>query len=90
MALAQRTGRTQKEVSALLETSMRCLVDRLQQGEVFAMQGFGNLEVRKLKERRLINPTTKLTMVIPPKSSVTFKSGAAYREKLKQLHHDGK
>ena len=69
---------------------MRCLVDRLRQGESFAMQGFGNLEVRKLNERRLINPTTKETMVIPPKRSLTFKSGAVYREKLKQLNHDGK
>ena len=90
MALAERTGKTQKEVAALLETSRRCLVDRLQQGEVFAMQGFGSLEVRRLKERRLINPATHATMVIPPKCSVTFKSGVAYKEKLKQMNHDGK
>ena len=69
---------------------MRCLVDRLQQGEAFAMQGFGSLEMRQLNERRLINPATKATMIIPPKRSLTFKSGAAYREKLKQLQHDGK
>ena len=88
--LSRRLGKTQKEMVVLLQVTADSVVGALQESTTIAMQGFGSLEVRKKKDRILINPTTKQKMVVPPKLSLIFKVGTTYKQKLKNLTTRGK
>lgn len=68
---------TQKAVAAFAGV----LADALEEGDSLAVQGFGSFEVKKKLERVVVNPTTKQRQLIPPKLSISFKPGAALKEK---------
>lgn len=69
----------QKLTTALVEE----LADKLDEGNVLTIQGFGNFEVKKKLERVVVNPTTKQRMLVPPKLVLSFKPSNVLKDKLK-------
>jgi DNA-binding protein HU-beta len=81
--MAERLQMSPKEVQQLTTSFVNELAERMEDGSILSVQGFGNFEVKKKMERILINPTTKQRMLIPPKLALTFKPGITLKEKLK-------
>ena len=64
--LANRTKKTQKEVSSLVNATISAITGELTDENAVAISGFGSFEVKKKLERVLVNPITKQRMLIPP------------------------
>lgn len=82
-AVAQRMGIPTKEANHLTTAFIQDFADHADDGTTFTVQGFGSFEVKKKKERVVVNPTTKLRMLIPPKLVLSFRPGTVLKEKLK-------
>ena len=70
--LANRTKYNSKEVSALVGATVSAIINELSEENAVAISGFGTFEVKKKLERVLVNPTTKLRMLVPPKMGSTI------------------
>ena len=81
--LASRTKYNSKEVSALVSATVSAIINELSEGNTIAISGFGSFEVKKKLERVLVNPTTKVRMLVPPKIVVNFKPNMSLKEKVK-------
>ncbi|CDE86693.1 histone-like bacterial DNA-binding protein [Prevotella sp. CAG:891] len=82
-ALALRTGMNAKTVQKATQTLIGEFVERLDADTSLSVQGFGQFEVKKKKERIAVNPATKQRKLIPPKLVLAFKPSAVLKEKLK-------
>ena len=81
--LASRTKYNSKEVSALVGATVSAIISELSEENAVAISGFGTFEVKKKLERVLVNPTTKLRMLVPPKMVVNFKPNTSLKVKVK-------
>lgn len=70
---------TQRLVNEAIE-ELSVLFDR--DGDVL-VHGFGTFELKKRKERIIMNPATMKRMLVPPKVSLTFKLSETMKSKLK-------
>ena len=57
--------------------------DSFEAGENVSLTGFGTFEVKKRMERVVVNPSTGMRMLVPPKLVLGFKPNASIKEKLK-------
>lgn len=81
--LASQTGVSLKETKRLIEDFIQEFADHTDDGTTFTIQGFGSFEVKKKLERIVNNPTTKQRMLVPPKLVLSFRPGAALKDRVK-------
>ncbi|MDY4874891.1 MAG: HU family DNA-binding protein [Alloprevotella sp.] len=81
--LATQTGVSLKETKRLIEDFIQEFADHADDGTTFTIQGFGSFEVKKKLERIVNNPTTKQRMLVPPKLVLSFRPGAALKDRVK-------
>jgi nucleoid DNA-binding protein len=89
LELSKRLGKTQKEVSFMMDATSEAIVSILKKGESVSIQGFGSFEPRAKQEREIINPATKEVINVPAKVSVVFKAGVNFKEKIKNIAQRG-
>ena len=53
------------------------------EGEVVSIPSFGSFEVKKRLERVVVNPSSGVRMLVPPKLVLGFKPAASVKEQLK-------
>ena len=82
--LANRLGKSQKEIAQLLEATVLTMKDEFLKGNSISFQGFGTFEIKKKEERIVVNPATQKRMVVPPKLALNFKPSSVLKEKLKE------
>ena len=82
--LASQTGVSLKETKRLIEDFIQEFADHADDGTTFTIQGFGSFEVKKKLERIVNNPTTKQRMLVPPKLVLSFRPGAALKDRVKE------
>lgn len=82
--LSNRLGKTQKEVTRLLDATISVMKEGFATGNDISFQGFGAFEIRKKEERITKNPLTQKRMLIPPKLVLVFKPSNNLKEKLKE------
>ena len=80
-ALADKVGRTQDETQKLVKTALQAMGDNF---EPVLVSEFGTFEVKKRLERIMVNPSTGLRMLVPPKLVLNFRAAASIKEKLKK------
>ena len=78
-ALAARTEKSQKSTKLLVDSLVELLADTLEEGDTLTVQSFGAFEVKKKKERIIVNPSSKQR--VPPKLAISFKPSNAMKEK---------
>ena len=66
-ALAARTGYTQDESQKMAKTVVDMMGKSFETGDPVPVIGFGTFEVKKRLERVMVNPSTGLRMLVPPK-----------------------
>ena len=81
--MAAKLNLSNKEIQDLTNIFVSELADKMDDGSVLSVQGFGNFEVKKNLERIVVNPTSKQRMLIPPKLALSFKPSQILKEKLK-------
>lgn len=81
--LAERLDISSKEAQKLTNAFTAELADKLDDGNVLSIQGFGSFEVKKKLERIVVNPATKQRMLVPPKFTLAFKPSNTLKEKFK-------
>lgn len=81
--LAERCGYTVKDTSKLIATLLSDIVEKLEEGNMITVQGFGTFEVKKKAERISRNPLTKQRVLVPPKLVLTYKPSNVLKEKFK-------
>jgi DNA-binding protein HU-beta/integration host factor subunit alpha len=57
--------------------------DHFQEGDSVLIPTFGTFEVKKKLERVMVNPSTGLRMLVPPKLVLNFKPNISWKERVK-------
>jgi DNA-binding protein HU-beta/integration host factor subunit alpha len=57
--------------------------DHFQEGDSVLIPTFGTFEVKKKLERVMVNPSTGLRMLVPPKLVLNFKPNISWKERIK-------
>lgn len=81
--LAERLGYTIKDTSELINSLLSGMTQKLEEGNVIVIQGFGSFEVKKKTERISINPVSKQRMLVPPKLVLSYKPSNTLKDKFK-------
>lgn len=81
--VATNLGRTNKDVSKLLEAFAGVLRARCGEMDSVAVPGFGTFEPKKRNERVIVHPSSGKRMLVPPRVVVGFKLSKVLKAKLK-------
>lgn len=80
--VAEKLGKTQKEVEEVLGVILESIEETLVSGEGVKFTGFGNFEVSERAERKGRNPQTSEEMVIPASKAPKFKAGKSLKDRM--------
>lgn len=80
--VAEKLGKTQKEVEEVLGVILESIEETLVSGEGVKFTGFGNFEVSERAERKGRNPQTSEEMVIPASKVPKFKAGKSLKDRM--------
>ncbi|MBI1838363.1 MAG: HU family DNA-binding protein [Flavobacteriia bacterium] len=75
-AIADKTGKQQKEVKAFLEAFESTVKETLSKGDKITLIGFGTFDVQNVPARTGRNPQTGAVLQIKAKKKPRFKAGA--------------
>jgi len=87
-ALAARTGYTQDESQKMVKTVVDMMGKSFETGDPVPVFGFGTFEVKKRLERVMVNPSTGLRMLVPPKLVLNFKPAATIKGHVRKGGQD--
>ena len=77
--VAENTGMTQKDVTAIVDTFVDAVMDSIKDGKV-SISGFGTFEVVERAARMGRNPKTGMEIEIPASKSPRFKPAKAFKD----------
>lgn len=81
--LAERLGYTIKDTSELIGSLLSDMTQKLEEGNMIVIQGFGSFEVKKKTERISINLASKQRILVPPKLVLSYKPSNTLKDKFK-------
>lgn len=81
-AVAQKTGKSQKDVKETLEAILETITDTLKKGDKVTLIGFGTFSIQQTQARTGRNPQTGKAMQIKAKKRPRFKAGADLSTKV--------
>ena len=81
--LSRRMGYKIDKTQKLMLNVVNAMGDGFMEGNSLQISGFGTFEVKKKLERVMMNPTTGLRMLVPPKLVLAFKPNQALKGKVK-------
>lgn len=81
--LADKLGRSSKDVSKLLEAFTEVVGNRCGELDSISIPSFGTFEAKKKNERVVVNPGNGKRMLVPPKVVLSFKISNVLKGKLK-------
>lgn len=71
-----------EEAELLFDATVKTIKKQLLDGNVVAVQGFGQFEPKKKNERISVNPASGERMLVPPKISVAFKPSSVLKDRF--------
>lgn len=82
LKIAEDTNIKQIDVKKVVQRTLDEIVSALTKGETIELRNFGIFKVKTRKARVGRNPKTGVTVPIPEKRIVTFKSGMVMKKKV--------
>lgn len=82
-AIAQQTGISKVEITAILEAQMEVIQNTMASGENVYLRGFGSFVMKTRKEKLARNIRAKTTVLVPEHQIPTFKPSPEFIDKLK-------
>jgi len=83
MKIAEETNMKQVDVKKIVQKLFDQMIDSLFKGETIELRNFGVFKVKTRKPRMGRNPKTGVTVSIPSRKVVTFKSGMVMKKKVR-------
>lgn len=71
-----------EEAELLFDATVKAIKKQLLDGNLVAVQGFGQFEPKKKNERISVNPASGERMLVPPKISVAFKPSSVLKDRF--------
>ena len=84
LTLASSIGRTQVDTQRLVTSVLNAMTDNLIEGNNIAVKGFGTFEIKKKRERVMVNPSTRKRILVPPKLVLGFRPDESFKSTIKQ------
>ena len=81
--LVKKTGLSAKQITELQSVLIDNVVEEVRQGNVVSLQGFGNFELKEKAARKMYNPTTQETVIIPARYTLGYKPSNTLKDKIK-------
>ena len=82
MKIAEETGLKQIDVKVVVQKTLDHITNSLAAGKTVELRNFGVFKVKTRKPRIGRNPKTGVTVSIPERKVVTFKSGMIMKKKV--------
>ena len=82
MKIAEETGLKQIDVKLVVQKTLDHITNALASGKAVELRNFGVFKVKTRKPRIGRNPKTGVTVNIPERKVVTFKSGMIMKKKV--------
>jgi len=79
-AVAEQVGLTQKEVTAVFDTTIELVTKTLKKGEEVSVAGLGKFVVKNRAARQSMNPRTKELIKVPASKAPTFRAAKALKD----------
>ena len=78
--VAQRSGKSVHETSAIVNATLETIGAALKAGDEVRLTGFGSFGVRTRAAHKAVNPQTRAKIQVPSKQHVRFSAGKGLRE----------
>lgn len=82
LKIAEETELKQIDVKKVVQSTLDKIIEALTKGETVELRNFGIFKVKSRKSRVGRNPKTGVTVPIPEKRVVSFKSGMVMKKKV--------
>lgn len=86
--LQKRTGRDISVIEKVMSGVVTVFKERCSDMDTISIQGFGSFEPKKKMEREVVNPTTGVRMLIPPKIVLGFKPATGIKNRIKEIRQN--
>ena len=80
--VSQKTNFETEDVKNLTASMIEAMLESVADGDVVAIQGFGTFEPREKARRKIYNPTTKDFIIVPKKTTLSFKMSPTLKERM--------
>lgn len=80
--VSQKTNFETDDIKELSSSLIEILLGEITEGNSITIQGFGVFEPREKARRKVYNPTTKTFIIVPAKTTLSYKMSAALKERL--------
>lgn len=80
--LSRKTNFETSDVKELSAALIGIVLSDVAEGDSVTIQGFGSFEPREKASRRIYNPTSKTYMVVPSKTTLSYKMSVALKTQL--------
>ena len=80
--ISQKTHLEMDDVKELSSSLVGAVLEGIADGNSVTIQGFGSFEPREKASRRIYNPTSKTYLVVPSKTTLSYKMSVALKTQL--------
>ncbi len=80
--ISQKTHLEMDDVKELSSSLVGAVLEEIAKGNSVTIQGFGSFEPREKASRRIYNPTSKIYLVVPSKTTLSYKMSVALKTQL--------
>ena len=80
--ISQKTQLEMDDVKELSSSLVGAVLEGIADGNSVTIQGFGSFEPREKASRRIYNPTTKTYIVVPSKTTLSYKMSVALKTQI--------
>lgn len=80
--ISQKTNLEMDAVKNMSSSLVGAVLESIANGNSVTIQGFGSFEPREKASRRIYNPTSKTYMVVPSKTTLSYKMSAVLKNQL--------
>ena len=80
--VSRDTGISEPMVETVMDGIFDTIVEKLREGDMVTIAGFGRFEMRERKTKSFTNPKTKVSSQLQPTTIPGFKASGRLKEKL--------
>ena len=80
--MANNLGISNDQCQKMVYEFTDTMINALEMGNVVVIAGLGCFEIKKKKERLMVNPSTGKKMLVPPKLTISFKMSNTFKNKI--------
>ena len=80
--MASNLGISNDQYQKMVYEFTDTMINALEMGNEVVIAGLGCFEIKKKKERLMVNPSTGKKMLVPPKLTISFKMSNTFKNKI--------